>query len=107
MTNEALFSSILGPAFALLDPKLRWIHGGEGRDLSVTVTVERGSSLIARALGALTSLPPALERAPIRVRIDVLEHEERWIRTYAGGHRMSSTLYKKDNELVERMGRRL
>jgi hypothetical protein len=104
MTNEALFSSILGPAFALLDPKLRWIHGGEGRDLSGTVTVERGSSLIARALGALMSLPPTRTNAQILVRIDVHEHEERWIRTYAGGHRMSSTLYKEGNELVERVG---
>jgi hypothetical protein len=104
MANEGLFSSILGSAFALLDPKLQWVHGGEGRDLSGTVTVERGSSLIARALGALTSLPPALANAQIRVRIEIHNHQERWIRTYSGAHRMSSTLYKEGGGLVERVG---
>jgi hypothetical protein len=104
MTNEGLFSSILGPAFALLDPKLQWVHGGEGRDLSGTVTVERGRSLIARILGALTSLPPALEHAPILVWIGQDNHKERWIRTYSGGHRMSSTLYRESNCLVEPIG---
>jgi hypothetical protein len=104
MTNGVLFSSILGSAFALLDPKLQWVHGGEGRDLSGTVTVERGGSPIARVLGALTSLPPALVNAPIRVRIEIREHKECWIRTYSGRHRMSSTLYKEGNELVERLG---
>jgi hypothetical protein len=104
MSNEALFPSRLGAAFALLDPDLQWVHGGESRDLSGTVTVQRGTSLLAKVLGALTSLPPTLRDAPIRIRIDVAEDEERWIRTYAGAHVMSSTLYKDGGALVEQVG---
>jgi hypothetical protein len=102
--TEALFSSILGPAFALLDPKLQRVHGGEGRVLLGAVTVERGSCLIANVLGAMMSLPPALERAAILVRIDIHNNKERWIRIYTGGHKMVSTLYKEGDALVERMG---
>jgi uncharacterized protein DUF4166 len=104
MHNEALFPSQLGAAFALLDPDLQWVHGGESRDLSGTVTVQRGTSLIAKLLGALTSLPPTLRNAPIRIRIEVAGDKERWIRTYAGAHVMSSTLYKDGGALVERVG---
>lgn len=104
MRSEALFPSILGPAFARLDPKLQRIHGGEGRELSGTVTVERGASFVAKALAALTSLPPALADAPISVRIEVSADRERWVRTYAGGHEMTSTLTKNGEVLVERLG---
>jgi hypothetical protein len=105
MRSEALFPSRLGAAFAQLDPKLQWVHCGEGRDLSGTVTVERGPSIVAKLLGGLTSLPPALEDAPIRVQIDIAARDkERWIRTYGGTHVMSSTLYKDGSALVERVG---
>jgi hypothetical protein len=104
MRGEALFPSRLGPAFGRLDAKLQWVHGGKTRDLRGTVTVERGSSFIAKVLGLLTSLPPALSRAPIRVRIEIAGDKERWIRTYAGSHVMSSTLYRKGSALVERVG---
>jgi hypothetical protein len=77
MMPETLFRSRLGANFAFLDPGLQWVHGGESRDLSGTVTVERGTSLIAKVLGALTSLPPTLQNAPIRIRIDVAGDEER------------------------------
>jgi hypothetical protein len=104
MPNEALFPSRLGAAFALLDPDLQWVHGGASRDLSGTVTVQRGTSLIARVLGVLTSLPPTLRNAPIRIRIDVAGDKERWIRTYAGAHVMSSTLYRDGGALIEKVG---
>jgi hypothetical protein len=104
MRSEALFPSVLGTAFALLDPMLRSVHSGEGRDLSGTVTVERGTSFTARMLGALTSLPPALSNGRILVRIESAGDRERWIRTYAGGHQMSSTLYKNGDALIERVG---
>jgi Domain of unknown function (DUF4166) len=104
MSLEALFPSRLRAAFSQLDPKLQWVHNGASRDLSGTVTVERGTSSIARLLGALTSLPPALQAAPIRVRIDVQKDKERWMRTYSGTHVMSSTLYKSGGALVERAG---
>jgi hypothetical protein len=104
MRSEALFPSRLGAAFGQLDPHLQWVHGGESRDLVGSVTVERGTSLVAKVLGALTSLPPVLNNAPIRIRMDVAGGNERWIRTYAGAHVMSSTLYKDGGALVERVG---
>ena len=104
MPKEALFPSRLGAAFALLNPDLQWVHGGESRDLSGTVTVQRGTSLIAKVLGALTSLPPTLRNAPIRIRIDAGSDKERWIRTYAGRHVMSTTLSQDGSVLVERVG---
>jgi hypothetical protein len=104
MRSEALFPSRLGAAFAQLDPQLQWVHGGEGRDLQGTVRVERGSSFVAKILGLLTSLPPALDNASIGIRIEIAGDSERWIRTYAGSHVMSSTLYKEDGALVERVG---
>jgi Domain of unknown function (DUF4166) len=99
-----VFPSLLGAAFSLLDPKLQWVHGGEDRDLKGTVTVQRGTSVIAKILALLTSLPPTLSDSPIRVQIEMVGDQERWIRTYAGRYVMSSTLYKKGGALVERVG---
>jgi hypothetical protein len=103
MSSDALFPSRLGVAFSQLDPQLQWVHSGESRTLSGTVTVERGASAIAKILGALTSLPPTLRNAPIEVRIDGGD-KERWTRTYAGSHVMSSTLYRHGEVLAERVG---
>jgi hypothetical protein len=104
MTAEPLFPSRLGAAFAHLDPQLQWVHSGESRDLRGTVTVERGSSIVAKILSTLTSVPPALKNAPIQVRIEIKGDKERWMRTYAGTHRMSSTLFRHGSALVERLG---
>ena len=104
MKVEALFPSRLGAAFEQLDPRLQLIHGGDSRDLHGTVTVQRGSSVAAKILAMATSLPPALQNAPIRVEILIHGDKERWIRTYAGAHRMSSTLFRSGNWLVERVG---
>jgi len=104
MSSDALFPSRLGLAFTRLDTQLQWVHSGASRTLSGTVTVERGTSIVAKLLAALTSLPPALNIAPIGIRIEVAGDEERWKRTYAGRHVMSSTLYKDGSALVERVG---
>jgi hypothetical protein len=104
MTAEPLFPSRLGAAFAHLDPQLQWVHGGESRDLRGIVTVERGSSIVAKIFSMLTSLPPALKNSPIQVRIEPKGGKERWIRTYAGKHRMTSTLFRHGSALVERLG---
>jgi hypothetical protein len=103
-SSQALFPSRLGVAFRQLDPQLQWVHSGVNRTLSGTVTVERGTSTVAKLLGALTSLPPALKDAPIRVQIEIAGDKERWMRTYAGEHVMSSTLDKDGSALVERVG---
>jgi Domain of unknown function (DUF4166) len=104
MAAEPLFPSRLGADFEHLDPQLQWVHSGESRDLRGTVTVERGTSVIAKILSVLTSLPPALENAPIRVQIHIKCDKECWIRTYAGTHRMTSTLFRDGNCLVEQLG---
>jgi hypothetical protein len=104
MTAEPLFPSRLGAAFAQLDPKLQWVHGGESGDLHGTVKVERGSSIVAKILSMLISLPPALKNSPIQVRIEIKGDKERWIRTYAGTHRMTSTLFRHSSSLDEQLG---
>jgi hypothetical protein len=104
MTAESLFPSRLGSDFVHLDPKLQWVHSGDRRDLRGAVTVQRGTSVIAKILSLLTSLPPALENAPIRIQIDVEDDKERWTRTYAGKHRMTSLLFSNGSCLVEQLG---
>jgi hypothetical protein len=104
MGGAPLFPSRLGGDFEHLDPRLQWVHSGESRDLRGTVTVERGTSFIAKILGMLTSLPPALENAPIQVRIEVKGDKERWIRIYPDKHQMISTLSRDGNRLVEQLG---
>jgi ParB-like chromosome segregation protein Spo0J len=104
MTAQSLFPSRLGPEFAHLHPKLQWVHSGASRDLRGTVTVQRGNSVIAKILGVLTSLPPTLENAPIRVQIDIEGEKQRWTRTYVGKHRMTSTLVRQGDCLVEQLG---
>jgi hypothetical protein len=104
MRAAPLFPSRLGGDFEHLDPRLQWVHSGESRDLRGTVTVKRGTSFIAKILGMLTSLPPALKNAPVQVRIEIKGDKERWIRTYGGTHRMSSTLFRHGNALVEQLG---
>jgi Domain of unknown function (DUF4166) len=100
--SPSLFGSLA--AFEQLDPKLQWVHGGESRNLRGIATVERGSSCIAKILGVLTSLPPSLKEAPIRVCIQIQGDKERWIRIYAGTHRMTSALYREGDDVVERVG---
>jgi hypothetical protein len=104
MPSASLFAGVLGADFAALDPCLRQVHGGEPRRMRGSVSVERGTSLVARALGALASLPLAVTDAPIEVRIEVTDGVERWIRVFPNGRRMASTLHCNGDLLVERLG---
>ena len=104
MTAATLFSSVLGVEFATLDSRLRWVHSGESRQLRGIVTVKRGTSVVARALGVLASLPSAMTDAPIDVRIEVTEKGETWTRLFANHHLMVSTLQGHRGRLVERLG---
>jgi hypothetical protein len=104
MTAATLFPSVLGTQFAALDPCLRWVHSGESRRLRGSVTVERGSGVVARMLGVLASLPAAMCDAPIEVRIEVTGTGEKWLRLFAGQHLMVSTLKRDGELLVERLG---
>jgi hypothetical protein len=104
MTAATLFPSVLGAQFAALDPCLRWVHSGESRNLRGSVTVERGSGVVARILGIVTSLPAAMRDAPIEVRIEASGAGEKWVRLFAGRHLMVSTLKREGELLVERLG---
>jgi hypothetical protein len=104
MSAATLFPSVLGGEFTALDPCLKWVHSGEPRKLRGSVTVERGVGFVARALGALASLPSAMTDAPIEVQIEGTGRGERWIRLFAGSHRMESTLYREGELLVEQLG---
>lgn len=76
--GAALFPSLLGAEFEKLGPPVRWVHDGESRVLRGVATVERGSSLLAKVLGALASLPPAMKDAALEVWIEPTERGERW-----------------------------
>jgi hypothetical protein len=104
MRASTLFHSVLGAQFAALDPCLRWVHSGESRRLRGSVTVERGSSVVARMLGFLASLPAAMWKAPMEVRIEASGTGEKWVRLFAGQHLMVSTLTRDGELLVERLG---
>ena len=104
MTAATLFPSVLGVEFAALDSCLRWVHSGDSRRLRGCVTVERGTSVVAKALGVLASVPSAMTDAPIEVRIEVTEKGETWIRLFASHHLTVSTLQRDRGLLVERLG---
>ena len=104
MATEPLFPSVLGAEFTALEPCIRWVHCGESRKLRGSVTVERGTGFVAGILGALASLPAAMTDAPIEVQIEDTGRGERWIRLFAGSHRMVSTLCRDRELLVEKLG---
>jgi hypothetical protein len=104
MAVAALFPSVLGVEFAALDSCLKGVHSGDSRQLRGCVTVERGTSVVASALGFLASLPSAMTDASIEVRIDVTDKGETWTRLFAGRHPMVSTLQRDRGLLVERLG---
>jgi hypothetical protein len=104
MRSAPLFATVLGADFAALDPCLRWVHGGESRSMRGSVSVERGTSVVARALGILASLPAAVAEAPIEVRIESTGRGERWRRVFANSRCLKSTLHCTGELLVERLG---
>jgi hypothetical protein len=104
MTAVTLFPSVLGVEFSALDSCLRWMHSGESRQLRGFVTVKRGTSVAAKVVGVLASLPSAMTDAPIEVRIEVTDKEETWTRLFANQHLMVSTLKSDRGLLVERLG---
>jgi hypothetical protein len=104
MTSGSLFPFVLGADFDALDPRLKLAHSGESFKLEGTVAVERGTSFVSRALGAIASLPPAVTNAPIEVQIEANSTGERWIRVFATKHCMVSTLHRDGELLAERLG---
>jgi hypothetical protein len=100
----ALFRSLLGADFEKLDRPVRWVHDGTARVLRGVVTVERGLSLVAKVLGALTALPPVMTDAALEVRIEPTGRGERWIRIFGASRPMCSSLYRRGEYLTEELG---
>lgn len=99
-----LYERAMGRAYARLPGAVRAVHAiagdgaaeGEGR-------VERGTSPLARLLGALMRFPPAGDY-PVRVCFTERDGEEHWVR-YFGQHRFESRLRaRRGGGVVERFG---
>ncbi len=98
-----LYERAMGPAYARLPDAVRAMHSiagdgaseGEGR-------VERGTSPLARLLGAVMRFPPAGEY-PVRVCFTEREGEEHWVRHF-GPHRFESRLRARRGGVTERFG---
>lgn len=103
-TDPPLFERLIGPSFGELPPAIRAVHCGHAhRVYSGRCRIVRGTGLLSRACGAIASLPPASEDAPIRVAITAGGGRETWARDF-GGSPMRSTLRASGGLLEERLG---
>src|SRR5260221_11014654 len=80
-----LYQRFVGEAWARLAAALRAMHGfrDELRAEGVA-TVERGTGVLSRLLGALFGFPPAGEDVPVRVSFTARRQAETWRRDFAG-----------------------
>lgn len=99
-----LFPTLLGVEFPLLDPCIRRIHEGSSGKWRGRVQVARGRTMIARLLGLVASLPSETTETPIEVNIETSARGERWVRIFADGSRMTSTLDTRGGLLAEHLG---
>jgi len=80
-----LYRRLLGDAYAALPPPIQAMHElagaltAEGR-----ATVERGSGILSRAIGAMIGFPPAARDVPVRVEFSLRDGREVWRRDFAG-----------------------
>jgi uncharacterized protein DUF4166/saccharopine dehydrogenase-like protein len=80
-----LYQRLLGEAWTRLPAALRALHGFTGATRAEGVaTVERGTSVLSRLLGALFGFPPAGENVPVRVSFTARGQAEIWRRDFAG-----------------------
>jgi hypothetical protein len=103
-----LYRRLLGDAYATLPAPIQVMHdlagtlSAEGR-----ATVERGTSLLARAIAAAIGFPPAGRDVPVRVDFALRDGREIWRRDFAG-RRFASTQEEGrgrfDRLLSERFG---
>ncbi len=105
MTTEPapLFRRLLGDAIDRTPECMQRLHHRPGTAIyRGEVTVERGTTALARLCGWATALPPA-GVGPIEVEIVADARRERWTRR-VGKHAMRSTLWDADGLLCERLG---
>jgi hypothetical protein len=94
----------LGADFDTLPPAVRSLHDGRAERVAHgRCDVERGTSLLARFLAALTALPAAGRDVPVQVVIRSEGGGDTWTRTFRG-RRMHSTLRARGGRLEERLG---
>jgi len=99
----SLFHKLLGESFDLLPNSLRALHDGRSRAFSGRCDVARGTGVLSRFFGFITSLPPEGDNQPIQVTIACGHDQELWIREF-GRAKMKSILTARHNILLERLG---
>jgi saccharopine dehydrogenase-like NADP-dependent oxidoreductase len=99
-----LYRRVLGKRFAALPPVVRALHDVETTSVwSGRADVERGSSVIAKLLATLFSLPPDGRDQPLRVSFTQQDISEIWTRVF-GVKTFRSVQSEGAGELVERVG---
>ena len=100
-----LYRRLLGPTFDALPPRVRELH-----DLTAPATwrgradVERGTSLVARLMAIMLSLPPTGRDQPLAVTFAPDSRgRETWTRTF-GTKIFPSLQYERGGSLCERVG---
>ncbi|GMV28447.1 MAG: hypothetical protein AMXMBFR59_05720 [Rhodanobacteraceae bacterium] len=102
--SPLIFPRLLGRALLQAPPTVQALHlRGGARRYHGGVTIERGRNWLARFCALVTGMPPAMRDAPLMVDIDATPRRERWTRHF-DGHRMTSTMRRRDGRLCERLG---
>jgi hypothetical protein len=100
----SLFRRIAGASYDTLPAAVLAVHEGAfPRRFTGQSSVERGSSLLGRLLGAISSLPPAAESMPVSIVITEARDGERWARDF-DGHPLVSRMFSHEGLLAERVG---
>lgn len=100
----SLFRRLAGASYDTLPAAVLAMHeGGFPRRFTGHSSVERGTSLLGRLLGAVASLPPAAQSMAVSVTITGDGESERWARDF-GGHPMVSRMASEAGLLTERVG---
>jgi hypothetical protein len=103
-----LYRKVLSTAFDALPPRVRELHADDtARNWSGTAQIRRGTSWLARVVGALIGFPPAGDDVPVTVTLAPEQGGESWTRNFNGRifNSMQSCGRGKDQYLlVERFG---
>lgn len=100
---DPLYQRVMGADFAALAPPLQALHSVLGQALAKGEgTVRRGSSWLARLIGAVVRFPPSGDY-PVEVAFSDRRGVERWTRKF-GPHSFASELSQTGTMLTERFG---
>jgi hypothetical protein len=100
----SLFRRLAGASYETLPAAVLAMHeGAYPRRFTGHSSVERGTSWLARLLGAIASLPPAAQSMPASITITQRGEGERWARDF-DGHPLVSWFGSEDGLLAEHVG---